>query len=334
MSPDQYPAQEPFTAIGAKYHDEVLRRGRDVQAIEIAYGADRYQAIAVVPAEKPNGDVFMALHGGGWTNGYKEWMLFMAPALTAQGITFVSAGYRLAPHHVFPEGYEDVLDAVAATCKAVAQYGGKPDRIFISGHSAGGHLAALAALRNDWTARRNLPANVIRGALPISGSYDFGEGSGFSMRPRFLGAPGSKCRQDRLPHSIYTARRAAFLHHLGRERLSASYANRPRLSPRPCARPASMSKPCAAGLRPSRRKLRKRRTARPLGERGGALDAGALILQPAIRVTRSKQAIRRHPRARSRRFLARFRRNPCAGRRERRRQIDAHSHPRRRASRR
>ncbi len=105
MSPDQYPAQEPFTAIGAKYHDEVLRRGRDVQAVEIAYGADRYQAIAVVPSEKPNGDVFIALHGGGWTNGYKEWMLFMAPALTAQGVTFVSAGYRLAPRHVFPEGY-------------------------------------------------------------------------------------------------------------------------------------------------------------------------------------------------------------------------------------
>jgi acetyl esterase/lipase len=199
VSPDPYPAQEPFTAIGTKYHDEALRRGRDVQAVEIAYGADRYQAIAVVPAKKPNGDVFMALHGGGWTNGYKEWMLFMAPALTAQGITFVSAGYRLAPRHVFPEGYEDVLDAVAATCKAARQFGGRPDRIFISGHSAGGHLAALAALRNDWTARRNLPANVIRGALPISGSYDFGEGSGFSMRPRFLGAPGSNADKTASP---------------------------------------------------------------------------------------------------------------------------------------
>jgi acetyl esterase/lipase len=199
VSPDQYPAQEPFTAIGAKYHDEVLRRGADVEAVELAYGADPYQRIAIVPAQKPSGDVLVALHGGGWTNGYKEWMLFMAPALTGHGVTFVSAGYRLAPQHIFPAGFEDVLDAVAATHKAVAAYGGKPGRIFITGHSAGGHLAALAALRGDWATPRNLPANVIRGALPISGSYDFGEGSGFSMRPRFLGAPDSGAEKAASP---------------------------------------------------------------------------------------------------------------------------------------
>lgn len=191
MTPDQYPAQEPFTAIGAKYHDEVLRRGREIEATEIAYGDDPYQQIAVVPSDNPNGDVVLALHGGGWTNGYKEWMLFMAPALTARGATFVSAGYRLAPQHVFPAGFDDVLDAVAATHKTIAKYGGRPDRIFITGHSAGGHLAALAAVRNDWQVTRGLPQNVIRGALPISGSYDFGEHSGFSMRPRFLGKADS-----------------------------------------------------------------------------------------------------------------------------------------------
>ena len=199
VSPDQYPAQEPFTAIGAKYHDEVLRRGRDVHGIEIAYGADPYQAITIVPSDNPNGDVFIALHGGGWTNGYKEWMLFMAPALNAQGITFVSAGYRLAPLHVFPAGYHDVLDGVAAVHGKIAQYGGKPNRIFIGGHSAGGHLAALAALRDDWMKPRNLPADVIRGALPISGSYNVGEGSGFLMRPRFLGAPDSGAEQAASP---------------------------------------------------------------------------------------------------------------------------------------
>jgi arylformamidase len=186
---ENYPPQEPFTSIGAKYHTEVLRRGEAVRAIEVAYGRDPYQRLAVVPADRPNGDVLVVFHGGGWTNGYKEWMLFMAPALTARGVTFVSAGYRLAPKHIFPEGYHDSLDAIAAAHGSVSQWGGDPGRLFVGGHSAGGHLAALAAVRQDWQASRNLSAHVIRGALPISGTYRFGDTSGLSMRPRFLGPP-------------------------------------------------------------------------------------------------------------------------------------------------
>ena len=45
---EHYPPQEPFTSIGAKYHVEVLRRGSDVKAIEIAYGSDPYQSLAIV----------------------------------------------------------------------------------------------------------------------------------------------------------------------------------------------------------------------------------------------------------------------------------------------
>ncbi len=146
MTPDAYPPQEPFTAIGALYHDEVLRRGASVRSVETRYGADPYQSLAIVPASEPNGDVLLVFHGGGWTNGYKEWMLFMAPAVTAQGITFVSAGYRLAPQHIYPAQIHDVYDAIAAAYRGIGEHGGDPDRLFIGGHSAGGHLAALAAL--------------------------------------------------------------------------------------------------------------------------------------------------------------------------------------------
>jgi acetyl esterase/lipase len=189
--PEEYPAQEPFTAIGERYHREVLRRGEGVQGIEIPYGPDPNQRLMVVPSPRPSGDTLIVFHGGGWTNGYKEWMLFMAPAMTAQGVTFVTAGYRLAPQHVFPAGYHDALDAIANVHGRIAEWGGDPARIFVSGHSAGGHLAALAALRRDWQSSRGLPENVVRGALPVSGTYLFGEHSGLSMRPRFLGVPDS-----------------------------------------------------------------------------------------------------------------------------------------------
>ena len=209
--PNNYPAQEPFTAIGAKYHDEVLRLGRGIAGVDLSYGKDPYQALTIVPAERPNGDVFVALHGGGWTNGYKEWMLFMAPALTARGVTFVSAGYRLAPRHVFPEGYHDVLNAIAYVHREIGKHGGDPERIFISGHSAGGHLAALAALQNDWMAPRDLPDNVIRGALPISGTYVFGATSGLSMRPRFLGPEGNRAEINASPATFIRTDAPPFL---------------------------------------------------------------------------------------------------------------------------
>jgi arylformamidase len=196
---DQYPPQEPFTAIGARYHEEVLRRGGSVRGVESRYGADPYCSLTIVPAAEPNGDVLVVFHGGGWTNGYKEWMLFMAPALTALGITFVSAGYRLAPQNVFPVQRDDAFDAIAAVHRGIAAHGGKADRIFVGGHSAGGHLAALAALSVGWTAERDVPANVIRGALPISGTYLFGEESGLAMRPRFLGPEANSADQAASP---------------------------------------------------------------------------------------------------------------------------------------
>lgn len=188
MQIEQYPAQEPFTDIGARYHAEVMQRADGTQGREVQHGDNPYQSLMVFPAQQPVGDVLCMMHGGGWTNGYKEWMSFMAPALNARGVTFVSLGYRLAPTHVFPAGFEDCLDGMAWVYENIAEHGGDPERIFVSGHSAGGHYASLAALRQDWQQARQVPVNVVKGALPISGTYYFGADSGLSMRPRFLGA--------------------------------------------------------------------------------------------------------------------------------------------------
>lgn len=189
MRPEDYPAQEPFSAIGERYHSEVLRLGAEVAGSDVSLGDDPYQSVAVYQAEKPAGPVLCLIHGGGWTNGYKEWMAFMAPALTTRGITVVSFGYRLAPDHVYPTQFEDCAKAVAWTWRNIAYFGGDPEQIHVAGHSAGGHLSALLALRTDWQGACEVPTNVIKSALPISGTYLFGDASGLSMRPRFLGDP-------------------------------------------------------------------------------------------------------------------------------------------------
>ena len=187
MRIEDYPPQEPLSEIGQAFADEVLSRGEGISAVDVRYGEDPYQSIAIQAPAEPNGSVLAMMHGGGWTSGYKEHLNFAGPCATTRGVVFASIGYRLAPQHLFPAGFEDSADAIAWLYRNVAEMGGDPGRIFVGGHSAGGHYAALLAVRTGWQAPRGLPADVIRGCLPISGVFRFGEGSGLNARPRFLG---------------------------------------------------------------------------------------------------------------------------------------------------
>ncbi len=182
-----YPPQEPLSVLGRTYHDAVMARFPDMPFEEVAYGADPYQGLLIFPAAHPDGRVLLAFHGGGWTGGYKEWMGFMAPAMTQAGITFVAAGYRLAPGHLFPTGFDDCCAAMARCSREAGRFGGSAEHIHVGGHSAGGHYAALMAVRRDWQRPHGLPPDAMRGCLPMSGVYAFGEGSGLTVRPRFLG---------------------------------------------------------------------------------------------------------------------------------------------------
>jgi len=187
---DHYPPQEPLSPLGAAYQARILALGEGVAGHEAAYGDDPYQTLAVFRPPQPSGDVLVFFHGGGWTSGYKEWMAFMAPALQARGITLVTPGYRLAPGHLFPVGVDDAADALAWVHAHAAEHGGNARRIFVGGHSSGGHYAALLAATADWRRARGLPADVVRGCLPVSGVYRFDAESGLTMRPRFLGPAG------------------------------------------------------------------------------------------------------------------------------------------------
>lgn len=188
MRLEDYPPQEALPEFARAYHEAVWVRANEIKIIESRYGADPYQGIALALPQKPSGAVLVFLHGGGWTCGYKEWNLFMAPLFTAAGVIFASVGYRLAPGTLFPGNFEDCASGLAWIHSRVGDYGGDARRIFVGGHSAGGHLAALLAVRHDWQSALGLPADVIRGCLPISGVYLFGDESGLARRPRFLGA--------------------------------------------------------------------------------------------------------------------------------------------------
>ena len=181
MRLEDYPPQEALSELGQRYADNCWQRSTSVIGEEHAYVEQGHacQRLLVYPAAHAVGRVLLLWHGGGWTSGYKEWMGFMAPPLNAAGVTVVSAGYRLAPQQLFPAGLDDCAAALDWVAAHIGRFGGDAQQLFIGGHSAGGHYAALLALGK---ARLR-----IRGCLPISGVYDFRAGSGLSNRPRFLG---------------------------------------------------------------------------------------------------------------------------------------------------
>ena len=160
MRVEDYPPQEPLPEFARAYADEVMRRGEGVRCTDYSYGADPYQGISLQVPEKPNGTVLALVHGGGWTCGYKEHMNFIGPSVTAANVIFASIGYRLAPGNVFPACADDVAAAIAWLHDHAGEFGGDPGRIFAGGHSAGGHLTALLAVRRDWQAARGLPEGV------------------------------------------------------------------------------------------------------------------------------------------------------------------------------
>jgi len=182
-----YPEREPMGAMGAACHERSVElAARATGGRQHSYGSDPFQRLLVHAAPEPTGEVVLAWHGGGWTHGFKEWMAMMAPPLNRRGISLVSAGYRLAPEHLFPTGLDDCEAALAWLAGHLDEIGGDASRVFLSGHSAGGHYASLMALRPARPGR--LP---IAGCLPISGVFKLGEGSGLTQRPRFLGAAPS-----------------------------------------------------------------------------------------------------------------------------------------------
>ncbi|MBU0679293.1 MAG: alpha/beta hydrolase [Verrucomicrobia bacterium] len=104
-------------------------------------------------------------HGGGMTAGEK----YVPGELMNQGIAVVAAEYRLSPHVNAPAYIEDAAAAVAWVFKNIEQYGGSTQRVFVAGASAGGYLATMVGLDNQYLAAHGMDANRIAGLISLSG---------------------------------------------------------------------------------------------------------------------------------------------------------------------
>lgn len=104
-------------------------------------------------------------HGGGLESGNKE----LLDGFRRQGFAVVSVNYRLFPQGKCPDYLYDAAQAVAWTFENISRYGGTPDQIYVSGHSAGGYLTLMMALAKEYTEAFGLDADRIAKAYPISG---------------------------------------------------------------------------------------------------------------------------------------------------------------------
>jgi acetyl esterase/lipase len=128
------------------FHDRRVRRIADVRYAEGA--GRRHLADVYVPsAGVENAAVLVQIHGGAWIIGNKRQQgRPLMNRMTAAGWVCVAINYRLAPRSKMPDAIVDVKLALAWIREHIAEYGGDPTRIIVSGGSAGGHLAAMAAL--------------------------------------------------------------------------------------------------------------------------------------------------------------------------------------------
>ena len=142
--------------------------------LDVRYGPGAKETLDIFPAADsgtgPGAPVHLFIHGGYWRAMDKSDYSFIADAFQPAGATTVVINYDLCPTVTLDTIVEQSNRSIAWTFRNIAEYGGDPERLHVSGNSAGGHLTAMA-LAHDWETE-GLPADIIKGAAPITGVFD------------------------------------------------------------------------------------------------------------------------------------------------------------------
>jgi acetyl esterase/lipase len=127
-----------------------------------------------LPRGQKDFPVLVFVHGGAWLRGDKSFLGIyskLGSFFARHGIGAVVTNYRLSPAVKHPEHVKDVARAFAWTVRNIARYGGRPDQVFVCGHSAGAHLVALLATDESYLKQEGLTVQAIKGVIPLSGIY-------------------------------------------------------------------------------------------------------------------------------------------------------------------
>ncbi len=125
---------------------------------------------------RPNGGadlpVLIFAHGGVWQRGEKDQYGNIGEAFAHRGVLTAVINYRLTPPARHPAHAQDVARAVAWLMRYAPDYGARADRVFLSGHSAGGHLATLLLFDPQYLGAEGIDPESLAGVIPLSGIFD------------------------------------------------------------------------------------------------------------------------------------------------------------------
>ena len=138
-----------------------------------AYGPTQVEALDIYTAKKSNAPIFVFIHGGAWLRGEAKDYAFPAELFVNAGVNYIALDFIAisAANGDISVMADQVRRGIAWTYKNAASFGGDANRLYIGGHSSGGHLCGVA-LVTDWQKDFGLPQDMVKGGLCMSGMYD------------------------------------------------------------------------------------------------------------------------------------------------------------------
>ena len=179
QTPEQVELLEAlYTGSGSRTIPESIRANLDIVYQERTGTDPKLLSLDIYAPKKAAGKlpVMVMIHGGGWRLGDKSNKavgIDKAKFFTAQGFVYVSINYRLTPEVQHPGHIVDVAAAIAWIHNHIEDYGGAPEMMFVMGHSAGAHLAALVATDESRLKKHDKDLSIIDGVVLLDGAgYD------------------------------------------------------------------------------------------------------------------------------------------------------------------
>lgn len=209
----------------------------------VHFGPTRAEHLDIFQAEGEEAPVHIFLHGGYWRACSSKEFSFVARQLVPSGITTLVVNYALCPQVSMTEIVRQARASVAWAWRNAERLGANPNNITVSGHSAGGHLVGML-LATDWEDEYGIPADVIKGALAISGLFDLGPFPHSWLQPDLnlsaeeverlspinlkpVGRVPVRLRAGALESDEFHRQSESYRHHLSAQGLDADYQSVP-----------------------------------------------------------------------------------------------------------